>query len=131
MELRREKNGYLYWKDFSFGSDSMTTSFRYKNKRAKKLLDGVAEAVDDYPQYMHDYLHKAWTVSQEIIWPTHQNNMNGMRGINPYISDRWDLTLECIRRYYNGEKSRLSEAIEADKEFFDLFVDFKGFVDFF
>ena len=47
------------------------------------------------------------------------------------ISDRWDLTLECIRRHYAGEESPLSKVIETDKSFYDLFVDFKGYVDFF
>ena len=66
-----------------------------------------------------------------IIFPKHINSMNQMRGTCSRISDRWDLTLECIRRYYIGEKSPLSSVIESDKEFFDLFVDFKGYVDFF
>ena len=131
MELRREKNGYLYWKGFSFGSDGITTSFRYKSKQAQKLLAEVKETVDDYSQYMGDFLRKAWTISQAIIWPAHSNNMNGMRGLNTYIKDRWDLTLECIRRYYNGEDSPLAKVIKEDKDFFDLFVDFKGYVDFF
>lgn len=47
------------------------------------------------------------------------------------ISDRWDLTLECIRRYYNGENSPLYNTLIDDKPFFDLFNDFKGYVDFF
>lgn len=45
--------------------------------------------------------------------------------------DRWDLTLECIRRFYCGEDSPLSGVIERDKDFYELFVDFKGYVDFF
>lgn len=57
--------------------------------------------------------------------------MNQNRGTNLFISDRWDLTLECIRRYYNGENSPLYETIHADKEFYDLFIDFKGYIDFF
>ena len=57
--------------------------------------------------------------------------MNQRRGMNTLISDRWDLTLECIRRHYAGEESPLSKVIETDKAFYDLFVDFKGYVDFF
>jgi hypothetical protein len=41
------------------------------------------------------------------------------------------LTLECIRRFYAGEPTPLDKALEKDKEFFNLFVDFKGYVDFF
>ncbi|MBE6063437.1 MAG: glycogen/starch/alpha-glucan phosphorylase [Clostridium butyricum] len=57
--------------------------------------------------------------------------MNQNRGRNRLIDDRWDLTLECIRRYYEGEKSPLYETILSDKDFYDLFVDFKGYVDYF
>jgi hypothetical protein len=39
--------------------------------------------------------------------------------------------LECIRRYYAGESSPLDTAIFKSKAFFDLFVDFKGYIDFF
>lgn len=39
--------------------------------------------------------------------------------------------MECIRRYYNGQTSPLYDTIKADCKFYDLFVDFKGYVDFF
>ena len=47
------------------------------------------------------------------------------------IRDRWDLSLECIRRFYVGEPSPLEKQLKSDKEFYSLFVDFSGFVDFF
>lgn len=109
MELRREKNGYLYWKGLSFGSDGITASFRYKDKKAEQLLAVVKESVDDYSKFMGDFLSKGWSIGGEIIWPSHPNNINEMRGMNPYIKDRWDLTIECIRRYYKGEKSPLPD----------------------
>ena len=57
--------------------------------------------------------------------------MNRARGCHPRICDRWDLTLECIRRYYAGEHSPLDRSLLESKQFFDLFLDFKGYVDFF
>ena len=39
--------------------------------------------------------------------------------------------MECLRRYYNGQTSPLYDTIKADCKFYDLFVDFKGYVDFF
>lgn len=66
-----------------------------------------------------------------VIFPVHVNSMNQRKGTNLRIADRWDLTLECIRRHYVGEESPLSKVIESDKAFYDLFVDFKGYVDFF
>lgn len=39
--------------------------------------------------------------------------------------------MECIRRHYAGEESPLSAVTERDRAFYDLFVDFRGYVDFF
>ena len=39
--------------------------------------------------------------------------------------------MECIRRFYNDEDSPLSDVMEQDREFYALFSDFKGYVDFF
>ena len=41
------------------------------------------------------------------------------------------MTLECIRRFYAGWNSPLGEVLRSDKKFFDLFVDFRGYVEFF
>jgi hypothetical protein len=51
--------------------------------------------------------------------------------MNRQIGDRFDLTLECIRRYYGGEESPLSTVLERHSTFFALFEDFNGYVDFF
>ena len=56
--------------------------------------------------------------------------INGARGVKK-IRDRFDLTLECIRRYYIKEDSPLNETFERYKQFFNLFESFQGYVDFF
>tara|TARA_Y100000992_G_C21168941_1_gene444877 strand:- start:378 stop:728 length:351 start_codon:yes stop_codon:yes gene_type:complete len=56
---------------------------------------------------------------------------NGARGTNRKIKDRFDLTLECIRLFYQNEKSPLYETIERYKSYFNLFDNFKGYIDFF
>ena len=66
-----------------------------------------------------------------IIFPKHNQRMNQNRGCNKKIRDRFDLTLECIRLFYKGEKSPLSTTIELDKNFFDLFGSFENYVKFF
>ena len=38
-------------------------------------------------------------------------------GVNPLICDRFDLTLECIRRYYVGVFSPLYEVLCGDGRF--------------
>lgn len=119
---------YLTWKDFRFGSDSITTSFRYA--KYKHILAEVSQIVPDYKAFIENFINKTYTIGGSIIFPK-ENSLNGARGINHTIKDRWDLTLECIRLYYTGEKSPLFSALEKNKNFFDLFVDFKGYVDFF
>lgn len=70
-----------------------------------------------------------------MIWPSRIigriGTINGTRGLRPSISDRWDLTVECVRRHYADQNSPLTETMSANSAFFDLFVDFRGFVDFF
>ena len=119
----------LTWQDFRFGSDSIIASFRYQKYR--ELLDEVAEALPNYKAFVEDYIHRSYTIGGMIVFPKHQGSINQNRGTNPLIRDRWDLTLECIRRFYLGEESPLYATLLRDKAFFDLFVDFKGYVDFF
>ncbi len=57
--------------------------------------------------------------------------LNGARGLHPRIKDRFDLTIECVRRHYVGQPSPLTAVIERYRDFFDLFADFGGFIQFF
>lgn len=47
------------------------------------------------------------------------------------IDDRFDLTLECIRRFYVGENSPLYKTLLRYEDFFALFDDFLAYVHFF
>ena len=120
---------YLTWKDFRFGSDSITASFRYH--RYQYMIEQVKETLDDYTSFVENFLRKSYTIGGAIIFPKWHGGMNQSRGCNPLIRDRWDLTLECIRRHYHNENNPLSKTLEKDRDFFNLFVDFKGYVDFF
>ena len=75
------------------------------------------------------------TIAGHAIFPARRINnkmtINGARGVNHKIQDRFDLTLECIRRFYKQEDSPLKEVFERYAEFFYLFQDFRGYVDFF
>ena len=120
---------YLTWKDFRFASDSIIIGFRYK--KYNYMMEQVRERVEDFKRYYEDLIRRSYTIGGTIIFPKHPSSMNQNKGTNSLICDRWDLTLECIRRYYNNEYSPLFPTIMKDKAFFDLFVDFKGYVDFF
>ena len=69
-----------------------------------------------------------------IVFPGNKRNgftINQARGVSRIICDRFDLTLECIRLYYQEQKSPLYDTLVRYQDFFDLFVDFNGYVDFF
>lgn len=128
MELTIGKGYYLKWNDMYFGSDSIIVSFMHAGyKHRQKIMDSIPF----FPQYREEYLKKSYTIAGSIIFPQVKWSMNQARGCSRKIRDRWDLTLECIRRYYAGESSPLEKALHRSKDFFELFVDFKGYVDFF
>ena len=120
---------YLTWKDFRFGSDSIIASFRYKKYRF--MIKKVMDFLPNYKDFMEEYTRKTYTIGGSIIFPKMQGSINQARGCNPFIRDRFDLTLECIRKFYNDEKSPLYDTLLRNKNFFSLFLDFKGYVDFF
>jgi hypothetical protein len=70
-----------------------------------------------------------------MIFPANQIErkwtINQARGCNRKISDRFDLTVECIRRHYIGGESPLGEVLNRYAAFFRLFKDFQGYVEFF
>lgn len=74
-------------------------------------------------------------IGGRIVFPAKKvngkNTINAARGLNHKIQDRFDLTLECIRRHYLGQWSPLSEDINRYSDFFALFEDFRGYVRFF
>lgn len=77
----------------------------------------------------------AYTIGSAMVFPGQRvgrkATINGARGMHPRIRDRFDLTVECIRRHYIGQPSPLANAMARYRDFFELFGDFRGFVDFF
>lgn len=130
MELTvPERHTYFVWNDMYFSCDSITCSFRYWG--TEKLIWPVYNSLPDYKSTVEKFVRESYTLPGEIIFPMHRNSMNQRRGMHPRIKDRWDLTLECIRRFYEGIDNPLNKILESDRAFYELFVDFKGYVDFF
>lgn len=130
--LKFRDGGYslaLQWKGFTFTSDSISVGHRYK--RMEKILETFKKSVPDYKAYVEDFVHKSYTIGGMMIWPCRTESINQSKGCTSEISDRMDRTLECIRRFYLDENSPIRECLEKDRSFFELFVDFKGFVDYF
>lgn len=110
----------------NFSSDRMCPHFdgKYNGKFNGWLSDFERE----------EFKYKVRTIGGHIIFPAHKKNgftINQARGVSRLISDRFDLTLECIRRFYLKEQSPLFDTLMRYTDFFDLFVDFSGYVDFF
>jgi len=75
------------------------------------------------------------TLGGMMIWPSiridNKMTINGARGFNRLITDRLDLTIECVRRYYLDEDNPLYQVFKRYSSFFSLFDNFRGYIDFF
>jgi len=132
FELTEGRSGvYLYHKselgEFFLGSDAITHS--YKNQKNKQWLIQQIQSEAD------ELFKTGSTIGAYILFPN--NRINGMhtinqaRGMDKYIDDRFDLTLECIRRFYLNQTSPLYDTLLRYKDFFDLFESFIQYVNFF
>ncbi len=114
--------------EYTFGSDSIIHSF---SRWAK--YQHIIKQVDE--KEIEEFRHLGYTMGGMLIFPKNRINncqsINMARGCNQKIMDRFDLTLECIRRFYNKEKSPLTNCFNNYSAFFEMFIDFKGYVDFF
>lgn len=132
LDLHDDRNGaYLYHSselgEFYFGSDSITHS--YRNQKRKKWL------TEQIPNEVNELFDAGSTIGAYIIFPNNRIDgkftINQARGINSYIDDRFDLTLECIRLFYSGVNNPLNDTLLRYKNFFELFNDFIGYIHFF
>ena len=95
----------------------------------KDIVDQVARTE------INHFFKTASTIGGYIIFPANRvdNKMtiNGARGLNRNIKDRFDLTLLCIKNFYEGKDSPLNNVFERYKDFFTLFGHFEGYINFF
>ncbi len=109
-------------------SDSVLPTFaRWKSMK---------HIVDEFPAEEQEAFDRiTYTIGGMMVFPSNRiggkQTINGARGFDPKIKDRFDLTLECVRRHYLGVSSPLAETLSRYREFFALFDDFQGYVDFF
>lgn len=76
-----------------------------------------------------------YTIGGMMLWPGNQIGgkwtINQARGCTPRIADRFDLTVECVRRHYDGDTTHpLGDVFNRYSSFFKLFESFAGYVDF-
>ncbi|AXI53665.1 hypothetical protein C1J05_03315 [Sulfitobacter sp. JL08] len=132
FKLQDEPGGYIYHisevGEFRLSSDAITNTHSHVGKMAP-----ITSQISKHE--MGEFYNLGSTIGGYIVFPRKmvdkKQNINQARGCNVKIRDRIDLTLECIRRYYIGEASPLSEVLRRYEDFFALFEDFNGYVDFF
>ena len=123
---------YLHHKsemgEFWLSSDAVIPTFSRYLKIQHVIKHIPKEEIDRFKTI-------GYTIGGMMVFPGNRigNKMtiNGARGFHPRIRDRFDLTVECIRRHYLGEPNRLGETLKRYEDFFNLFHDFRGYVEFF
>ncbi len=123
---------YLHHKseigEWVMSSDSVIPDFT----RAARISH-VVEQIP--PSEREHFLRLSYTIGGMMIFPGKKINgqmtINGARGCNYRIKDRFDLTMECVRRHYIDDESPLSATLSRYGAFFRLFGDFRGYVEFF
>src|SRR5690606_22750754 len=114
--------------EFSLSSDAVIPSFR-KQPSISRLIPQLP------PGRFDRYMHLGYTIGGMMLFPSNmvdgKMTINGARGCHPRIKDRFDLTVECIRRHYHSESSPLSAVLARYADYFALFDSFEGYVDYF
>ena len=120
---------YLYHQsavgEFSLSSDAVIPTFKWASHIKELISKDELEA----------FIAAGYTIGGMMVFPAIQIDekwtINQARGCTKRIGDRFDLTLECIRRHYSEGDSPLSGVLARYARFFDLFEDFRGYVEFF
>jgi hypothetical protein len=131
LEPVRRRGSYLL--RYSGDGDDLYLSSDILANSSKRPCRQFYELV---PEDVRAHFHSVGlSIGGRLIFPAERvsgmQTINQRRGTHPRIRDRFDLTLECIRRYYLGEDSPLSPVLRANAGFFQLFGDFDRYVAFF
>ena len=123
---------YLHHKsdagEFVLASDSVIPTFTRAARSAHIVREVAVEDCNEFDRL-------SYTIGGMMIFPGNKVDgrmtINGARGCHHLIKDRFDLTVECIRRHYSNQRSPLSDTLTRYDRYFELFVDFRGYVEFF
>jgi Family of unknown function (DUF6994) len=113
--------------EFWLASDAVIPTFR---KEAR-----LSAIIGQMPEELGAFMRIGYTIGGMMLFPGNRvgrhMTINGARGFHPRIKDRFDLTVECIRRNYLNQNSPLSAALARYADYFRLFGGFRGYVEFF
>ena len=143
---RTGKNGSKYWelvikiesgngekKYFGLGTDYIGASVNWA------LKCNVSQKV------IKEYLKVSRTLGGHIFFPRWQisNNKERIKSLNiarggefisnkrPGFYDRFDIFLYDLKNWYDDVPSQLKKEFDSNKKWLELFVDFKGFINYF
>jgi hypothetical protein len=126
----RSADGAEFW----LGSDGMIPTWSSPGWTSRFAPDLAAAIAKD----AGDFYRVACTIGGYIVFPRNRVSQTGWtinqsRGMHSAIADRFDLTLECIRRHYSdpGALNPLGERLAYYGDFLALFRDFDTYVRFF
>lgn len=132
LKLEKISKNRLYHKselgEFYLSSDRAVPTFS-NWKRMEHIIKEIPK------EKLNNFINITETIGAITIWPSNRieqkATINGAKGLIGRVSDRLDLTLECVRRYYLDQESPLYDTFKRYDDFFKLFEDFKGYVNFF
>lgn len=120
--------------EFWLSSDAITHTYSRWTKPARMVA--VLQQVPK--EQVEAFYDLGCTVGAYVVFPygakvdgKWRQSINQRRGTLAAIRDRFDLTLECIRLHYAHGTSPLADVLARHADFFDIFEDFPGYVDFF
>ena len=118
--------------DFNLSSDAMISTYTDCKGESYKKPD-TSDIIKDIPKEdIVTFFNLCCTIGGYIVFPANKKKGNTINQLRwTILRDRFDLTLECIRLWYIGEKNELSECLDRYSDFFRLFSDFKGYIEFF
>jgi hypothetical protein len=112
--------------EFWLSSDAVVPSFTREYKIAHIIEQISSGELDQFNTI-------GYTIGGMMVFPGQRvggkMTINVARGFHPLIKDRFDLTMECIRRHYLKELSPLSDTLERYADFFSLFEHFRGYIE--
>ena len=123
---------YLYHSSdlgvFHVTSDSISHTYR-DTKRLQNIIVKIPNSD------MEVFYNSCFAIGGYILFPGDvrkgYQTINQARGCNHKIVDRFDITLECIRRHFLSLPSPLQNTLQGYGDFFELFIDFQKYVEFF
>jgi hypothetical protein len=120
---------YLYHRsalgEFFLSSDSVIPTFT-----GHRLISNIIKQIPR--DELDTFFSLGYTIGDMMVFPVgHGPSFNQLRGFHPRIKDRFDLSVECIRRHYCDEWSPLKDCLSRYADSFELFESFPGYVEYF